>query len=101
MPRTCSSLRSISARLQGWSTRLQAPVGVVADRALLQVGAFGDPGRDPRGWTVSVAYAAVVPSTDASTKAGVPSLCSALMLLCTLAQLVSDVWGQHRAPLIL
>lgn len=27
---------------------------------LVQVGAFGDPGRDPRGWTVSVAYAARV-----------------------------------------
>jgi len=31
---------------------------------LLQVGAYGDPGRDPRGWTVTVAYAALVPSTD-------------------------------------
>ena len=38
---------------------------------LSQVGAFGDPGRDPRGWSVSVAFAAVVPSKDASTKAGV------------------------------
>jgi 8-oxo-dGTP diphosphatase len=31
---------------------------------LTQVGAYGDPGRDPRGWTVSVAYCAIVPSTD-------------------------------------
>jgi ADP-ribose pyrophosphatase YjhB (NUDIX family) len=29
-----------------------------------QVGAFGDPGRDPRGWTVTVAYAALVPCKD-------------------------------------
>ena len=37
----------------------------------LQTGAYGDPGRDPRGWAVSVAFSAVVPSTDVSTKAGV------------------------------
>lgn len=30
---------------------------------LVQVGAFGDPGRDPRGWTVTVAYALAVPRT--------------------------------------
>jgi 8-oxo-dGTP diphosphatase len=27
---------------------------------LKQLGAFGDPGRDPRGWTVTVAYGAVL-----------------------------------------
>lgn len=37
--------------------------------SLQQVGAFGDPGRDPRGWTVTVAYAAVVPSTELGVKA--------------------------------
>lgn len=36
-----------------------------------QVGAFGDPGRDPRGWQVSAAYAALVPSTDMGVKAAV------------------------------
>ena len=36
---------------------------------LTQVGAFGDPGRDPRGWCVSVAFAALVPSTRLGVKA--------------------------------
>ena len=34
-----------------------------------QIGTFGDPGRDPRGWTVTVAYAALVPSADLGVKA--------------------------------
>lgn len=40
-----------------------------ADADLFQVGSYGDPGRDPRGWTVTVAYAAVVPSTELGVKA--------------------------------
>ncbi|KAI8473567.1 MAG: NUDIX hydrolase domain-like protein [Monoraphidium minutum] len=28
---------------------------------MVQVGAFGDPGRDPRGWTVTVCFAALAP----------------------------------------
>lgn len=33
---------------------------------LWQVGAFGDPGRDPRGWTITVAYTCVVREPIAS-----------------------------------
>lgn len=40
-------------------------------RGCLQVGAFGDPGRDPRGWTITVAYAALVPTTELGVKAAV------------------------------
>lgn len=41
---------------------LEEETGLRAEDGLLtQVGAFGDPGRDPRGWCVSVAYAALLP----------------------------------------
>lgn len=36
---------------------------------LRQVGAFGDPRRDPRGWTISVAYVAEVPERAHRLKA--------------------------------
>lgn len=36
---------------------------------LLQIGAFGDPGRDPRGWTVGVAFATLVPTTELGVEA--------------------------------
>ncbi len=39
---------------------LEEETGVEVDTALSQVGAFGDPGRDPRGWTVSVVYSVVL-----------------------------------------
>src|SRR3712207_3130103 len=39
----------------------------LADTYLEQVGAFADPGRDPRGWIPSIAYLAPVPpGTDAT-----------------------------------
>ena len=42
---------------------LEEETGLSAEQGLMtQVGAFGDPGRDPRGWCVSVAYAALVPA---------------------------------------
>lgn len=45
--------------LEGAARReLAEETGLVFEDPLVQVGAFGDPGRDPRGWTVSVAFAA-------------------------------------------
>jgi len=35
---------------------LAEETGVEFDGRLVQVGAFGDPGRDPRGWTVSIVF---------------------------------------------
>ena len=35
---------------------LAEETGVTGDFSLAQCGAFGDPGRDPRGWTISVAF---------------------------------------------
>jgi len=36
----------------------------IVPRHLEQVYAFGDPGRDPRGWTISVAYLAVLDAEE-------------------------------------
>src|SRR4051794_24420118 len=41
----------------------------VAEVDLEQLAAFGDPGRDPRGWTVSVAFLARVAADTAATAA--------------------------------
>ena len=44
--------------------------GIAWAGPLRQVGTFGDPGRDPRGWTVSVAYAAWVGESAPGPVAG-------------------------------
>jgi 8-oxo-dGTP diphosphatase len=50
--------------LEGAAEReLREETGLTGIR-LEQVGAFGDPGRDPRGHTVSVAYGAVIDGGD-------------------------------------
>lgn len=41
----------------------------VKDVPLFEIGAFGDPGRDPRGWVVSVAYIGLA-APDVYAKAG-------------------------------
>lgn len=50
------------------ATDTQAAAGAPATTTattLRQVAAFGGPDRDPRGWTVTVAYAAILPPADA------------------------------------
>ena len=42
---------------------LQEETGLVVDASVLrQVGTYGDPGRDPRGWTVSVLFVHSLPA---------------------------------------
>lgn len=43
---------------------LAEETGVVWSGGLLDVGTFGDPGRDPRGWVVSAVYVAYVGDTE-------------------------------------
>jgi 8-oxo-dGTP diphosphatase len=42
----------------------------ISDIELEQLGAFGDPGRDPRGWTVTVAFLAHADRSALNPKAG-------------------------------
>ncbi len=39
---------------------LEEETGLAVDTPFVQVGTFGDPGRDPRGWTVSVVFGVVL-----------------------------------------
>ena len=41
----------------------------VTDVRLQQVGAFGDPNRDPRGWYISIAYLGIVPDNTEAVAA--------------------------------
>jgi 8-oxo-dGTP diphosphatase len=50
---------------------LREETGLAPRGRLIQVGAYGDPGRDPRGWTVGVAFAVVLdPGEDGPVRAG-------------------------------
>ncbi|KAL6759895.1 ADP-ribose pyrophosphatase [Haematococcus lacustris] len=61
-----------------------------AQVTLTQVGTFGTPGRDPRGWTVTVAYAALVPSTDLGVKAADDAEEAQWFDVCALPALAFD-----------
>lgn len=49
---------------------LAEEAGIGFADSLVQAGAFGDPGRDPRGWTVSVAFVGEAGETLPATEAG-------------------------------
>jgi 8-oxo-dGTP diphosphatase len=60
------------------------------DLSLGQIGAFGDPGRDPRGWVVSVAFAAFLPNLRGEIQAGDDAAEVAWWPLDTLPPLAFD-----------
>jgi len=49
---------------------LAEETGLIWDGGMLPVGAFGDPGRDPRGWTVSAVYLADIGFDTPTVAAG-------------------------------
>jgi 8-oxo-dGTP diphosphatase len=49
---------------------LAEETGLTPSAAFLQVGAYGDPGRDPRGWTVTALFAVVLGPDEPDVVAG-------------------------------
>ena len=49
---------------------LAEETGLALDGDLIPVGTFGNPGRDPRGWTVTAVYAALAPSPPPAVSGG-------------------------------
>jgi 8-oxo-dGTP diphosphatase len=49
---------------------LAEETGLSPEGELVHVGAYGDPGRDPRGWTVTVLYAVVLGAGEPDAVAG-------------------------------
>ena len=49
---------------------LAEETGLVPGRPLVQVGAYGDPGRDPRGWTVTVLFAVLLAADEPCAVSG-------------------------------
>lgn len=57
---------------------------------LVQIGAFGEPGRDPRGWVVSIAYAAIGAWDRSTASAGDDAADTAWWLITELPNLAFD-----------
>jgi len=49
---------------------LAEETGISGDFELVQCGAFGDPGRDPRGWTITVAFCGKLEAGEGIPTAG-------------------------------
>eukprot|EP00638_Chattonella_subsalsa_P006757 CAMPEP_0117755648 /NCGR_PEP_ID=MMETSP0947-20121206/13574_1 /TAXON_ID=44440 /ORGANISM="Chattonella subsalsa, Strain CCMP2191" /LENGTH=190 /DNA_ID=CAMNT_0005575017 /DNA_START=142 /DNA_END=714 /DNA_ORIENTATION=+ len=90
----------------GAARELQEETGL-SGIPLVQVGAFGDPGRDPRGHTVTVPYMSCIPSKDCGAKAADDAVDEGwfpLSQLPTLAfdhlKIVQAAWGRLDISLV-
>jgi 8-oxo-dGTP diphosphatase len=68
---------------------LQEETGLTVDE-LTQLGTYGDPGRDPRGWTVSVAYWTRVDESSAHAVAADDAMAASWYPLDALPPLAFD-----------
>ncbi len=69
---------------------LEEETGLALDAPLAQVGTFGDPGRDPRGWTVSAAYGVVLDCEPIAVAGGDDACDAQWHALGALPQLAFD-----------
>jgi 8-oxo-dGTP diphosphatase len=69
---------------------LAEETGLRLEGSIEQVGTFGDPGRDPRGWTVSVVFGALLPGDGPPVRGGDDAAEAAWHPLDALPELAFD-----------
>ena len=69
---------------------LAEETGIEYADPLIQVGGYGDPGRDPRGWTVTILWAAYVGDEPLGVTAGDDAAATTWLRVSELGELAFD-----------